>query len=184
MPAVQETLKRIQSFTERVRSGEWKGHTGKAIQHIVNIGIGGSDLGPVMACEPLKAYSKRDLHMHFCSNVDGTHIAEILKQCDPEITMCLVAFKTFTTQETKTNARNAKNWILHAFGGDAAAVAKHFAMLSTTNAAGVSAFGIDTENMFIAANKHWFAWRQNSHENAFVLFELELMTRKGSTCRR
>lgn len=147
MPAVKETLDRIKAFTEKVRSGEWKGHTGKSIQHIVNIGIGGSDLGPVMVCEALKPYAKRDLRMHFCSNVDGTHIAEILKECDPETTLCLVASKTFTTQETMTNAGTAKQWILKAFGGDESSVAKHFAALST-NADGVSKFGIDTSNMF------------------------------------
>jgi glucose-6-phosphate isomerase len=147
MPAVNQVLESIKAFTEKVRSGEWKGHTGKSIQHIVNIGIGGSDLGPVMVCEALKPYAKRDLHMHFCSNVDGTHVAEILKECDPETTLCLVASKTFTTQETMTNAGTAKQWILNAFGGDESAVAKHFAALST-NAKGVAEFGIDTANMF------------------------------------
>jgi Phosphoglucose isomerase len=147
MPAVNEVLRRIQAFTEKVRSGEWKGHTGQSIHHIVNIGIGGSDLGPVMVCEALKSYAKADLHMHFCSNVDGTHIAEILKECDPASTLFLVASKTFTTQETMTNAGTAKKWILDAFNGDESAVAKHFAALST-NAEGVSAFGIDTDNMF------------------------------------
>lgn len=147
MPAVNEVLRRIKLFTEKVRGGEWKGHTGKSIRHIVNIGIGGSDLGPVMVCEALKPYSKRDLRMHFCSNVDGTHISEILKDCDPETTLVLVASKTFTTQETMTNAGAAKTWIVDAFGGDESSVAKHFAALST-NAEGVSEFGIDTENMF------------------------------------
>lgn len=147
MPAVTEVLQRIKLFTEKVRSGEWKGHTGKSIQHIVNIGIGGSDLGPVMVCEALKPYAKRDLQMHFCSNVDGTHVSEILKECDPETTLCLVASKTFTTQETMTNAGTAKQWILDAFNGDESSVAKHFAALST-NAQGVSEFGIDTDNMF------------------------------------
>ena len=147
MPAVKEVLGRIKLFTEKVRSGEWKGQTGKSIKHIVNIGIGGSDLGPVMVCEALKPYAKRDLQMHFCSNVDGTHISEILKSCDPETTLCLIASKTFTTQETMTNAGTAKKWILDAFGGDKTSVAKHFAALST-NAEGVSAFGIDTDNMF------------------------------------
>ena len=147
MPAVQETLDRIKVFTEKVRSGEWKGHTGKKIEAIVNIGIGGSDLGPVMVCEALKPYSKRDLAMHFCSNVDGTHISEILKKCDPETTLFLIASKTFTTQETMTNAGTAKQWVLKAFGGDESSVAKHFAALST-NEAGVSGFGIDTKNMF------------------------------------
>jgi glucose-6-phosphate isomerase len=147
MPAVNEVLQRIKVFTEKVRGGEWKGHTGQSIQHIVNIGIGGSDLGPVMVCEALKPYAKADLHMHFCSNVDGTHIAEILKKCDPATTLFLIASKTFTTQETMTNAGTAKKWILDAFNGDESAVAKHFAALST-NAEGVSAFGIDTDNMF------------------------------------
>jgi len=147
MPEVNETLARIKSFTEKVRSGEWKGHTGKSISAIVNIGIGGSDLGPVMVCEALKPYSKRDLDMHFCSNIDGTHIAEILKKCDPETTLFLVASKTFTTQETMTNAGTAKKFILDAFGGDISSIAKHFAALST-NADAVAEFGIDTNNMF------------------------------------
>jgi len=147
MPEVNEVLGRIKIFTEKVRSGEWKGHTGKSITDIVNIGIGGSDLGPVMVCEALKPYSKRDLNMHFCSNVDGTHISEILKSVDPETTLFLIASKTFTTQETMTNAGTAKAFILKAFDGDESSVAKHFAALST-NGAGVSKFGIDTENMF------------------------------------
>jgi glucose-6-phosphate isomerase len=147
MPEVNETLARIKSFTEKVRSGEWKGQTGKSISAIVNIGIGGSDLGPVMVCEALKPYCKRDLDMHFCSNVDGTHIAEILKKCDPETTLFLIASKTFTTQETMTNAGTAKKWVLDAFDGDASAIAKHFAALST-NSKSVSEFGIDTTNMF------------------------------------
>ena len=147
MPEVNEVLGRIKTFTERVRSGEWKGQTGKSITDIVNIGIGGSDLGPVMVCEALKPYSKRDLNMHFCSNVDGTHISEILKSVDPETTLFLIASKTFTTQETMTNAGTAKAFILKAFDGDESSVAKHFAALST-NAAGVSKFGIDTTNMF------------------------------------
>lgn len=147
MPEVNEVLGRIKIFTEKVRSGEWKGQTGKSITDIVNIGIGGSDLGPVMVCEALKPYSKRDLNMHFCSNVDGTHISEILKSVDPETTLFLIASKTFTTQETMTNAGTAKAFILKAFDGDESSVAKHFAALST-NAAGVSKFGIDTTNMF------------------------------------
>jgi glucose-6-phosphate isomerase len=126
MPEVNETLARIKSFTEKVRSGEWKGQTGKSISAIVNIGIGGSDLGPVMVCEALKPYCKRDLDMHFCSNVDGTHIAEILKKCDPETTLFLIASKTFTTQETMTNAGTAKKWVLDAFDGDASAIARLF----------------------------------------------------------
>ena len=147
MPEVNEVLGRIKEFTEKVRGGDWKGFTGKPIKSVVNIGIGGSDLGPVMVCEALKPYSKRDLDMHFCSNVDGTHIAEILQKCDPETTLFLVASKTFTTQETMTNAGSAKKWILDAFDGDETSVAKHFAALST-NAEGVSKFGIDTSNMF------------------------------------
>lgn len=147
MPEVNETLARIKTFCETVRGGEWKGHTGKSISAIVNIGIGGSDLGPVMVCEALKPYSKRDLEMHFCSNVDGTHIAEILKKCDPETTLFLIASKTFTTQETMTNAGTAKKWVLDAFNGDASSIAKHFAALSTNDKA-VSEFGIDTNNMF------------------------------------
>lgn len=147
MPGVNETLDRIRKFTEDVRSGTWKGHTGKPIGAIVNIGIGGSDLGPVMACEALKPYAKRDLEMHFCSNVDGTHVAEILKKCDAETTLFLIASKTFTTQETMTNARTAKKWLLDHYKGDESSVARHFAALST-NAASVSEFGIDTDNMF------------------------------------
>lgn len=147
MPEVNDVLSRIKAFTEKVRSGEWKGQTGKSITDIVNIGIGGSDLGPVMVCEALKPYAKRDLNMHFCSNIDGTHIAEILKCCDPETTLFLVASKTFTTQETMTNAGTAKAWVLSAFNGDESSVAKHFAALST-NSKGVSEFGIDTNNMF------------------------------------
>jgi glucose-6-phosphate isomerase len=147
MPAVKETLQRIKAFTEKIRSGQWKGQTGRSINAIVNIGIGGSDLGPVMVCEALKPYSKRDLQMHFCSNVDGTHVSEILKKCDPETTLFLIASKTFTTQETMTNAGTAKKWVLDAFGGDESAVAKHFAALSTNDEA-VAHFGIDTNNMF------------------------------------
>eukprot|EP00545_Synedropsis_sp_CCMP1620_P000400 CAMPEP_0119009922 /NCGR_PEP_ID=MMETSP1176-20130426/4677_1 /TAXON_ID=265551 /ORGANISM="Synedropsis recta cf, Strain CCMP1620" /LENGTH=553 /DNA_ID=CAMNT_0006962507 /DNA_START=66 /DNA_END=1727 /DNA_ORIENTATION=+ len=146
MPAVNATLARIKSFTESVRGGDWKGHTGKSIDTIVNIGIGGSDLGPVMVCEALKPYSKRDLTMNFCSNIDGTHMAEILKTCNAETTLFLIASKTFTTQETMTNARSAKKWLVDKLGDDSA-VAKHFAALST-NAKGVSEFGIDTNNMF------------------------------------
>jgi len=146
MPAVQDTLSRIKTFTDGVRSGAWKGYTGKTIKTIVNIGIGGSDLGPVMVCEALKPYSKRDLDMQFCSNIDGTHMAEILKKCDPETTLFLVASKTFTTQETMTNAASAKSWLLASLKDDAA-VANHFAALST-NGPAVSEFGIDTKNMF------------------------------------
>jgi glucose-6-phosphate isomerase len=147
MPEVNEVLAKIKVFTENVRGGVWKGHTGKPLNTIVNIGIGGSDLGPVMVCEALKPYSKRDLKMLFCSNVDGTHIAEILKQCDAEQTLFLIASKTFTTQETMTNAGTAKKWLLDYYNGDESSVAKHFAALST-NSAAVSKFGIDTNNMF------------------------------------
>lgn len=148
MPDVMDVLGRIRVFVESVRSGTWKGHTGKSIQHVVNVGIGGSDLGPVMVCEALQPYTiGSGLTMHFCSNIDGTHMAEILRKCDPETTLFLVASKTFTTQETMTNAGTGKQWILDAFGGDQSAVAKHFAALST-NAEGVQAFGINTDNMF------------------------------------
>jgi glucose-6-phosphate isomerase len=163
MPAVNDVLQRIKVFTEKIRSGEWKGHTGQAIQHIVNIGIGGSDLGPVMVCEALKPYAKPDLQMHFCSNVDGTHIAEILKKCNPETTLFLIASKTFTTQETMTNAGTAKQWLVDAFHGDTSAVAKHFAALST-NAEGVAAFGIDTSNMF-----GFWDWVRSKLKNNFSL---------------
>merc|ERR1719217_965040 len=126
MPEVNDVLGKLEGFVNSVRSGEWKGFTGKAITDVVNLGIGGSDLGPVMVTEALKPYCKRDLKMLFCSNVDGTHIAEILKQCDPETTLCLIASKTFTTQETMTNAASAKGWLLEKLGGDEA-VANHFA---------------------------------------------------------
>ncbi|MDH0352833.1 glucose-6-phosphate isomerase [Aeromonas caviae] len=145
MPEVNAVLAKMKGFCEKVISGEWKGYTGKAIQHVVNIGIGGSDLGPVMITEALRPY-KNHLEMHFVSNVDGTHIAETLKKIDPETTLFLVASKTFTTQETMTNALTARDWFLgHA--GDKAHVAKHFAALST-NGKAVAEFGIDTDNMF------------------------------------
>jgi glucose-6-phosphate isomerase len=143
VPAV---LEHIKVFSNAVRSGEWKGYTGKTITTIVNIGIGGSDLGPVMVTEALKAYSKRDLTAHFVSNIDGTHIAETLKLCDPESTLFIIASKTFTTQETITNAESARDWFL-ATAGDKAHVAKHFVALST-NTTAVTAFGIAKENMF------------------------------------
>ncbi|WED21589.1 glucose-6-phosphate isomerase [Vibrio sp. JC009] len=145
MPAVNAVLEKMKSFTNRVVSGDWKGYTGKAITDVVNIGIGGSDLGPYMVTEALAPY-KTHLNMHFVSNVDGTHIAETLKKVDPETTLFLVASKTFTTQETMTNAHTARDWFLAA-ASDEAHVAKHFAALST-NGDAVSAFGIDTENMF------------------------------------
>jgi glucose-6-phosphate isomerase len=146
MPEVNAVLAHMRDFTEQVRNGEWKGYTGKAITDIVNIGIGGSDLGPVMATEALKPYGKPGLNAHFVSNVDGTHIAETLKLLNPETALFIVASKTFTTQETLTNAHTAKDWLL-ATARDNAAIARHFVALST-NGAEVSKFGIDTANMF------------------------------------
>ncbi|MGL4394803.1 MAG: glucose-6-phosphate isomerase [Brevinema sp.] len=145
MPEVREVLARIKSFVNKVRSGEWKGYTGKPITDIVNIGIGGSDLGPVMAVEALKHYNTQ-LKLHFVSNVDGTHIAETIKNIDFETTLFIVASKTFTTQETMANAETAKALFIQAVK-DPSHVAKHFVAVST-NAEKVSAFGIDTENMF------------------------------------
>ena len=146
IPAVHAVLDKMAAFSDKVRSGEWKGHTGKPIRNVVNIGIGGSDLGPVMAYEALKPYSQRDLNIVFVSNVDGTHIAESLRSLDAEETLFIVASKTFTTQETMTNAHTARSWCLEALK-DEAAVAKHFVALST-NAEAVSEFGIDIANMF------------------------------------
>ncbi|MFA0056511.1 glucose-6-phosphate isomerase [Vibrio echinoideorum] len=145
MPAVNAVLAKMELFTHRIVSGEWKGYTGKQITDVVNIGIGGSDLGPYMVTEALTPYKTR-LNMHFVSNVDGTHIVETLKPLNPETTLFLVASKTFTTQETMTNAHSARDWFL-AEAGDSAHVAKHFAALST-NATSVAEFGIDTDNMF------------------------------------
>lgn len=145
MPEVNAVLAKMKSFCERVISGEWKGYTGKAITDVINIGIGGSDLGPYMVTEALRPY-KNHLTMHFVSNVDGTHIAETLKKVNPETTLILVASKTFTTQETMTNALSARDWFL-ATAKDPAHVSKHFAALST-NAKAVAEFGIDTNNMF------------------------------------
>ncbi|HAW0539578.1 TPA: glucose-6-phosphate isomerase [Escherichia coli] len=145
MPEVNAVLEKMKTFSEAIISGEWKGYTGKAITDVVNIGIGGSDLGPYMATEALRPY-KNHLNMHFVSNVDGTHIAEVLKKVNPETTLFLVASKTFTTQETMTNAHSARDWFLKA-AGDEKHVAKHFAALST-NAKAVGEFGIDTANMF------------------------------------
>jgi glucose-6-phosphate isomerase len=144
---VHETLDRMAAFCERVRSGEWRGHTGKPIRAVVNIGIGGSDLGPVMAYEALKHYSKREIACRFVSNVDGTDFAEKTRDLDPEETLFVVSSKTFTTLETMTNARTAREWALAGLGGEEVAVAKHFVAVST-NAAEVEKFGIDTENMF------------------------------------
>ena len=145
MPEVNAVLGKMKTFCARVISGEWKGYTGKAITDVINIGIGGSDLGPYMVTEALRPY-KNHLTMHFVSNVDGTHIAETLKKVNPETTLILVASKTFTTQETMTNALSARDWFLAA-AKDPAHVAKHFAALST-NAKAVAEFGIDTDNMF------------------------------------
>ena len=145
MPEVNAVLEKMKTFSEAIISGEWKGYTGKAITDVVNIGIGGSDLGPYMVTEALRPY-KNHLNMHFVSNVDGTHIAEVLKKVNPETTLFLVASKTFTTQETMTNAHSARDWFLKA-AGDEKHVAKHFAALST-NAKAVGEFGIDTANMF------------------------------------
>ena len=146
VPAVHDVLARMRAFADRIRSGEWKGHTGKRIVNIVNIGIGGSDLGPVMAYEALKHYSQRDLTFRFVSNVDGTDFAEKTHDLDPEETLFIISSKTFTTLETMTNAGSARDWALATLGDDAA-VAKHFVAVST-NAEAVSKFGIDTANMF------------------------------------
>ncbi|QEK53032.1 glucose-6-phosphate isomerase [Pedobacter aquae] len=145
MPDVNAVLQKMKIFSDAIINGNWKGYTGKTITDVINIGIGGSDLGPVMVAEALKAY-KNHLTLHFVSNVDGTHIAETLKKVNPETTLFLIASKTFTTQETMANAHSARNWFLAA-GAAESDVAKHFAALST-NAEGVSKFGIDTQNMF------------------------------------
>jgi len=144
---VHETLDRMAAFCERVRSGEWRGHTGRPIRNVVNIGIGGSDLGPVMAYEALKHYSQREIACRFVSNVDGTDFAEATRDLDPEETLFIISSKTFTTLETMTNARTAREWALAGLGGEEAAVAKHFVAVST-NAEAVAEFGIDNENMF------------------------------------
>ena len=146
VPEVHAVLKKMAGFADKVRSGEWKGHTGKRIRNVVNIGIGGSDLGPVMAYEALRHYSDRDLTMRFVSNVDGTDFAEAVRDLQADETVFLVASKTFTTLETMTNAHSARDWFL-ANGGDEAGVAKHFVAIST-NAKEVTKFGIDTANMF------------------------------------
>jgi glucose-6-phosphate isomerase len=146
MPEVHAVLERMRAFARRVRTGEWKGFTGRRIRAVVNLGIGGSDLGPAMACEALRSYSDRDLTVRFVSNVDGTHFAEQTRDIDPAETLFIVASKTFTTQETMTNAATARRWTLAALA-DERAVASHFVAVST-NAAEVSRFGIDTANMF------------------------------------
>jgi len=147
VPGVHAVLDKMTSFADRVRSGEWKGHTGKRIRNVINIGIGGSDLGPVMAYEALKHYSQRDITFRFVSNVDGTDFAEAVRDLNAEETLFLVASKTFTTLETMTNAHSARDWTLAGLGGDEKAVAKHFVAIST-NAKEVTKFGIDTANMF------------------------------------
>ncbi len=147
MPAVEAELSRMKAFSEQVRSGAWKGFTGKPIRDIVNIGIGGSDLGPVMVTECLRSYARPGLSVHFVSNVDGTHLAETLKPLDPETTLFMIASKTFTTQETMTNAFSARTWFLER-ARDSVHVARHFVAIST-NTAKVKEFGIHPENMFV-----------------------------------
>lgn len=147
MPEVNAVLEKMKEFSNKIRSGEWKGYTGKAITDVVNIGIGGSDLGPVMVTEALKRYAKKGLNVHFVSNVDGTHIVETLKDLNPETTLFLIASKTFTTQETMANAHTARQWFL-ASAQDEEAIKKHFVALST-NQAEVVKFGIDPNNMFV-----------------------------------
>jgi glucose-6-phosphate isomerase len=147
MPDVNAALQHMKTFSDAVRSGKWTGYTGKPIRDVVNIGIGGSDLGPVMVTEALRPYQRDDLQLHFVSNVDGTHIAEALKRVSPETTLFLVASKTFTTQETMTNAQTARRWFLET-AKDSAHVAKHFVALST-NTKEVTKFGIAPENMFV-----------------------------------
>jgi glucose-6-phosphate isomerase len=147
VPEVHAVRDKMADFSNRVRSGEWKGHTGKRIRNVVNIGIGGSDLGPVMAYEALKHYSERGLTFRFVSNVDGTDFVEATRDLEPEETLFIISSKTFTTLETMTNAQSARDWLLAGLGGEAKAVAKHFVAVST-NAEKVSAFGIDTANMF------------------------------------
>jgi glucose-6-phosphate isomerase len=142
---VDEVLQHMKEFSEQVRSGEWKGYSGKEIDTIINIGIGGSDLGPVMVSEALKPYGKPGMKLHFVSNIDGTHIAEALKDSNPETTLFLIASKTFTTAETTTNANTAKNWFLKS--AKESDIAKHFVALST-NTSEVEKFGIDSKNMF------------------------------------
>jgi glucose-6-phosphate isomerase len=147
VPQVHEVLDRMAAFANRIRSGDWKGHTGKRLRNIVNIGIGGSDLGPVMAFEALRYYADRTMTFRFVSNIDGTDFAEAVRDLSPSETLFIVSSKTFTTLETMTNAQTARNWLVQGLGGDQASVGKHFAAVST-NAAEVSRFGIDTANMF------------------------------------
>jgi glucose-6-phosphate isomerase len=147
VPAVHDVLDKMTIFSNRIRSGEWVGHTGKRIRNIINIGIGGSDLGPVMAYEALRHYTDRSLTFRFVSNIDGTDFVEASRDLNPAETLFIVSSKTFTTLETMTNAQTARDWLLKGLGGDKAAVARHFVAVST-NAEKVSAFGIDTDNMF------------------------------------
>ncbi len=151
VPKVHAVLDRMATFTQSVRSGQWKGHTGKRIRNVISIGIGGSDLGPVMAYEALRHYSQRDMTFRFVSNVDGTDFVEATRDLDPAETLFIVCSKTFTTLETLTNAHAARDWCLNGLGGSDAeqggAIAKHFVAVST-NAKGVAEFGIDTEHMY------------------------------------
>ena len=147
VPQVHAVLDKMAHFSHRIRSGVWKGHTGKPMRNVINIGIGGSDLGPVMAYEALKHYSERAMTFRFVSNIDGTDFAEAVHDLDPAETLFIISSKTFTTLETMTNAQAARDWLFKGLGGDARAVAKHFVAVST-NVAKVSEFGIDTENMF------------------------------------
>lgn len=147
VPDVHTVLDKMATFSEKLQNGEWKGHTGKRIRNVVNVGIGGSDLGPVMAYEALKHYSDRSMTFRFVSNIDGTDIAEAVIDLDPAETLFIISSKTFTTLETMTNAGTAREWLLSGLGGDQSAVARHFVAVST-NAEKVSAFGIDTANMF------------------------------------
>ena len=147
VPDVHDVLEKMRSFCEKIRSGDWKGQTGKRIRNIVNIGIGGSDLGPVMAYEAMRKYTDRSLNFRFVSNVDGTDFSESVHDLDPSETLFIVASKTFTTLETMTNAQSARSWLVEGLDGQESAVAKHFVAVST-NASKVAAFGIDTDNMF------------------------------------
>ena len=147
VPDVHAVLDKMAAFSDRVRSGEWKGHTGKRIRNVINVGIGGSDLGPVMAYEALKHYSQRDMTFHFVSNVDGTDFVEAVYGLDPAETLFIISSKTFTTLETMTNAHTARDWTLAGLGGDESSIAKHFVAVST-NSTEVAKFGIDTANMF------------------------------------
>jgi len=146
-PAVQAVLTKMGTFSDRVRSGDWKGHTGKRIKTVVNIGIGGSDLGPAMAFEALRAYTHRDMQFRFVSNVDGADLHEAVRDLDPAETLFIIASKTFTTIETITNATSARDWLLTGLGAGGEAVAQHFVALST-NAEKVTEFGINPDNMF------------------------------------